>query len=106
MLVYASLSALSAVVREGSFERAARMLHVTPSTVSQRIRMLEKRIGSALVVRGQPCQATEAGRRLCQHVDRVRLLEHELKDEVPRLEPDGQQRVPLPIAVNADSLAT
>jgi LysR family transcriptional regulator (chromosome initiation inhibitor) len=68
--------------------------------------MLEKRIGSALVVRGQPCQATEAGRHLCQHVDRVRLLEHELKDEVPRLEPDGQQRVPLPIAVNADSLAT
>ena len=106
MLDYASLSALAAVVREGSFERAARSLHVTPSAVSQRIRLLEERIGCALVVRGQPCQATETGRRLCQHVDRVRLLEHELNGEVPTLGQDGETRVPLPIAVNADSLAT
>lgn len=106
MLDYASLSALAAVVREGSFERAARALHVTPSAVSQRIRLLEERLGGALVVRGQPCQATEIGRRLCQHVDRVNLLEHELHHEVPTLGQDGQVRVPLPIAVNADSLAT
>lgn len=106
MLDYASLSALAAVVREGSFERAARALHVTPSAVSQRIRLLEERVGCALVVRGQPCEATETGRRLCQHVDRVRLLEHELHGEVPTLEQGGGARVPLPIAVNADSLAT
>lgn len=106
MLDYASLSALAAVVREGSFERAARALHVTPSAVSQRIRLLEERIGCALVVRGQPCHATETGRRLCQHVDRVRLLEHELNGEVPTLGQDTDTRVPLPIAVNADSLAT
>lgn len=106
MLDYASLSALAAVVREGSFERAARALHVTPSAVSQRIRLLEERIGCALVVRGQPCHATETGRRLCQHVDRVRLLEHELNGEVPSLGQDADTRVPLPIAVNADSLAT
>ena len=109
MLDYASLFALAAVVREGSFERAARALHVTPSAVSQRIRLLEERVGCALVVRGQPCQATETGRRLCQHADRVRLLEHELQGAVPTLEPeghDGATRVTLPIAVNADSLAT
>ena len=109
MLDYASLFALAAVVREGSFERAARALHVTPSAVSQRIRLLEERVGCALVVRGQPCQATETGRRLCQHADRVRLLEHELQGAVPTLEPeghDGPTRVTLPIAVNADSLAT
>ncbi|MDR3367943.1 LysR family transcriptional regulator ArgP [Rhodoferax sp.] len=106
MLDYASLAALACVVREGSFERAARTLHVTPSAVSQRIRLLEERIGCALVVRGQPCQATVTGRRLCQHVDRVRLLEHELHGEVPTLDQDGEIRVTLPIAVNADSLAT
>ena len=106
MLDYASLSALAAVVREGSFERAARALHVTPSAVSQRIRLLEERIGCALVVRGQPCHAAETGRRLCQDVDRVRLLEHELNGEVPTLGHDAEARVPLPIAVNADSLAT
>ncbi|MFM2037029.1 MAG: hypothetical protein RL459_2294 [Pseudomonadota bacterium] len=78
MLDYASLSALAAVVREGSFERAALALHVTPSAVSQRIRLLEKRMCCALVVRAQPCHGTETGRRLCQHVDQARLLEHEL----------------------------
>ncbi len=106
MLDYASLTALACVVREGSFERAARALHVTPSAISQRVRLLEERIGCALIVRGQPCHATETGRRLCQHVDRVRLLEHELHGEVPALDQDGTVRVSLPIAVNADSLAT
>jgi LysR family transcriptional regulator (chromosome initiation inhibitor) len=106
MLDYAALSALAAVIREGSFERAALVLHVTPSAVSQRIRLLEERVGCALVVREQPCRATETGRRLCQHVDRVRLLEQELQGTLPALAPDGIARVPLPIAVNADSLAT
>lgn len=106
MLDYAALNALAAVVREGSFERAARALHVTPSAVSQRIRLLEERAGCALVVRGQPCTATEAGRRMCQHVDRVRLLEQELTVALPALVPEADRRVELPIAVNADSLVT
>jgi LysR family transcriptional regulator (chromosome initiation inhibitor) len=106
MLDYPSLAALAAVVREGSFERAARALHVTPSAISQRIRLLEERVGCALVVREQPCRATETGRRLCQHVDRVRLLEQELQGALPALAPQGVTRVPLPVAVNADSLAT
>jgi LysR family transcriptional regulator (chromosome initiation inhibitor) len=106
MLDYAALSALAAVIREGSFERAALALHVTPSAVSQRIRLLEERMGCALVVREQPCRATEAGRRLCQHVDRVRLLEQDLQGLLPALAPRDASRVTLPIAVNADSLAT
>jgi LysR family transcriptional regulator, chromosome initiation inhibitor len=106
MFDYAALSALAAVVREGSFERAARALHVTPSAISQRIRLLEERAGCALVVRDQPCRATEAGRRLCQHVDQVRLLEHELQGTLPALASEGVARVTIPVAVNADSLAT
>lgn len=106
MLDYTSLAALAAVVREGSFDRAARALHVTPSAISQRIRLLEERVGGALVVRGQPCRATDMGRRLCQHVDRVRLLEQELQETLPALAPEGAVRVALPVAVNADSLAT
>lgn len=106
MLDYAALHALAAVVREGSFERAARALHVTPSAISQRVRLLEERVGCALVVRGQPCQPTDTGRRMCQHMDRVRLLEQELHDALPTLAPEGGTRVALPVAVNADSLAT
>lgn len=106
MLDYSALSALATVIQEGSFERAARTLHVTPSAISQRIRLLEERVGSALVVRGQPCRATDMGRHLCQHVDRVRLLEQELHGTLPTLAPEGPVRVRLPVAVNADSLAT
>lgn len=106
MFDYPSLFALAAVVREGSFERAARSLHVTPSAVSQRIRLLEERVGCALVTRSQPCEATEAGRRLCQHADRVRLLEQELGDDMPAFTEDGPARASVPVAVNADSLAT
>jgi LysR family transcriptional regulator (chromosome initiation inhibitor) len=97
---------MAAVVREGSFDRAARALNVTPSAVSQRVRLLEERVGCALVLRGQPCRATDTGRQLCQHLDRVRLLEQELQGKLPALAPDGLARVALPVAVNADSLAT
>lgn len=105
-LDYAALAALAAVVQQGSFERAARTLHVTPSAVSQRIRLLEERVGCALVVREHPCRATEVGQRLCRHVDQVRLLEHALHSELPALAPAPEARVRLPVAVNADSLAT
>lgn len=106
MLDYAALAALAAVIREGSFERAARALHVTPSAISQRIRQLEERVGCALVIRDQPCRATDTGRRLCRHVDHVRLLEQDLHGELPALAPEGTAPVALPVAVNADSLAT
>lgn len=107
MLDYPALSALAAVIREGSFERAALALHVTPSAVSQRVRLLEERVGCALVVRDQPCRATDTGRRLCQHVDRVRLLEQDLHGALPALAAEGTTtRVVLAMAVNADSLAT
>ena len=36
-------------------------------------------------MRDKPCRPTEAGRRLCQHVDRVRMLELELQGAVPDL---------------------
>ena len=73
MLDYAGLEALAAVVREGSFERAARKLHVTPSAVSQRIKLLEERVGQVLVLRGQPCSGTDAGRRLCLHLSLIHI---------------------------------
>jgi len=107
MLDYAGLQALAAVLREGSFERAARKLHITPSAVSQRIKQLEERAGQVLVLRGQPCTGTEAGRRLCLHVEQVALLENELRRTHPDLLPDAPASAPtLKLAVNADSLST
>ena len=48
----AQLAALAAVLRSGSFERAAQMLHVTQSAISQRVRQLEEQ-GQVTIVRGE-----------------------------------------------------
>ncbi len=110
MLDYSLVAAVAAVVREGSFERAAEALHVTPSAVSQRVKLLEERLGRPLVVRGQPCRATAAGEALCRHAERLMLMERELAEAVPGLlDADGgtaAARPTLAVAVNADSLAT
>jgi LysR family transcriptional regulator (chromosome initiation inhibitor) len=108
MFDYPSLAAVAAVVREGSFERAARALNVTPSAISQRVKQLEERLGSVLIIRGQPCTATDTGRRLCSHIEQVGLLEQELQSTLPKLSQTGNDadRVTVRVAVNADSLGT
>jgi LysR family transcriptional regulator (chromosome initiation inhibitor) len=107
MLDYALLDALAAVVRHGSFDRAAAALNVTPSAVSQRVKLLEERVGSVLVKRGQPCTATRSGALLCRHTERVLLLEAELNGRMPEL--PGALLEPWPtlrVAVNDDSVGT
>ena len=108
MLDETLLAALAAVAREGSFERAARLLHITPSAVSQRVRLLEERVGAVLIVRGRPCVATEVGARLCRHAELISVLEAQLRRELPTLprESVGSHYANLRIAVNADSLGT
>ena len=106
MFDYAALEALAAVVREGSFERAARRLHVTPSAISQRIKQLEERSGQVLVLRGLPCTGTDAGRQLCLHFEQVALLEHQLRRSHPTLAGQATTAPTLKLAVNADSLST
>lgn len=101
----AQLRALSATVAEGSFEAAARVLHVTPSAVSQRIKALESAVGSVLVQRTKPVQVTESGQavlRLARQIDILAADAHrELGDDTGNDRP-----VSIPIAVNGDSLAT
>ncbi len=106
MLDYLSLAAVAAVAREGSFEKAALGLGVTPSAVSQRIKGLEDRLGAILLVRGSPCHPTAIGARLCAHVEQVRLLESEVIDTLPGLTTRAAGPALLRVAVNADSLST
>lgn len=108
MLDYLSLRAVAAIIQTGSFEKAATMLHVTPSAVSQRVKLLEERLGTVLIVRGNPCTATETGEWLCRHMEQVGMLEQALFRQLPALaDPDTpQQNVTLHIATNADSLET
>jgi LysR family transcriptional regulator (chromosome initiation inhibitor) len=97
----AQLDALVAIADTGSFEAAARALHVTPSAVSQRIRALEAAVGQVLVSRGTPCRPTAQGERLVQLGRQVRLLQDEAREEL-----GAGAAVDVPVAVNADSLAT
>ena len=93
------LATFQAVVDAGSFEAAARALHVTPSAVSQRIKALERSVGQVLVRRSKPCVATPAGEALVRFAGQVALLEREALDQAR----DGTR---VTIVVNADSLHT
>lgn len=99
----AGLDALSALADEASFDRAAQRLAITQSAVSQRLRALEAQCGRPLVVRTRPLRLTAAGQLLLRYArqfaslraDALRALGHGTV---------GDER--MPIAVNADSLAT
>jgi LysR family transcriptional regulator (chromosome initiation inhibitor) len=97
------LAALVAIADLGTFEAAARHLHVTPSAISQRIRALESAVGQVLVRRGTPCVPTPAGERLLGVARQTRLL---LAEVAETLTDEARSRVDLPVAVNADSLGT
>lgn len=95
------LDALVAIADYGSFDAAARHLHITPSAVSQRIRALEATAGQVLISRGTPCRPTPHGEWLVRLGRQTRLLYDEASQALTEATP-----VELPVAVNADSLPT
>lgn len=105
MIDYKLLEALAAVVEQGGFERAASGLGLSQSAVSQRIRLLESRVGAPVLMRVSPPIATPVGQRLLNHAQQVSLLERDLHQDLPMF---GGENGParLRIALNADSLAT
>ncbi len=97
------LAAFAAVIEHGSFDVAAARLHVTPSAISQRVKALEQRVGQVLVRRGKPSAATPAGVPLLRLAAQTALLESETLAEMSG---GSSERTRIPIAVNADSMAT
>ncbi|MDO9396471.1 MAG: LysR family transcriptional regulator ArgP [Herbiconiux sp.] len=122
----AHLDALRCAVDAGTFEAAARRLHVTPSAVSQRIRALEESVGRVLLRRSKPIEATASGVSLLRLARQIDLLSDDVAREfgaelggADGFGGDGSSGagssgvddadaplIRLPIAVNADSLAT
>lgn len=94
---------LAVVVREGSLEAAARALHVTQSAVSQRLATLERLTGQVLLVRSRPVRATSAGDVVIRYARQVEQLDADAASTLGLSDGDSAR---LPIAVNADSLAT
>jgi LysR family transcriptional regulator, chromosome initiation inhibitor len=103
VLDYKLLEALAKVVEEGGFERAARVLCITQSAVSQRVKLLEERLGTILLARSTPPRATEAGRLALRHFRMAQRLEGDFEAAL------GREREGFPslsVGLNADSLAT
>lgn len=100
------LETLAAVLEAGTFDAAARRLRVTPSAVSQRVKAFERELGRVLVVRAKPVQATASGEALVRLARQLALLEHDAVDALGIGDDTGASRVAIPIAVNADSMAS
>ncbi|HEY2320445.1 MAG TPA: LysR family transcriptional regulator ArgP [Solirubrobacteraceae bacterium] len=98
------LEALLSVVAEGTFDAAAQALDVTPSAISQRIKGLETRVGRVLLRRTKPVTPTAAGSTLLRAARQISAITEDVLAEL------GDERsgspITVPLAVNADSLAT
>ncbi|MHA2788772.1 ArgP/LysG family DNA-binding transcriptional regulator [Corynebacterium sp. S7] len=96
------MTTLATIIDEGSFEAAADVLGISPSAVSQRVKALEHEAGRVLLHRTIPVTATQAGEVVVQAAKRMSLLQAETDAKLT----SRLARVPLDVAVNADSLAT
>ena len=98
------LQALAAAVDTGTFEAAARALHVTPSAISQRLRALENAVGGVLLQRTKPITPTAVGNTYLRLARQIAALTAEAEVEAAQ-EQEGL-RPSVSLAVNGDSLAT
>lgn len=94
-----SLNVFAEILRSGSFEAAARKLHITPSAVSQRIRQLEDQLGQLLIVRGIPSRPTDAGKKLYRHAQQIQSMEDDFFNEL-----NQTTDYKISVAVNMDSM--
>src|SRR2546430_16197179 len=90
------LQTLQAVVRHGSFSRAARELHLTQPAVSMQVRQLERALGLPLLERvGKRAFPTKAGEVLLAHAGRARRELEAGPGGVPPLRGGVPGRIPL-----------
>jgi LysR family transcriptional regulator (chromosome initiation inhibitor) len=100
---------LLAVVNEGSFQGAAKVLNLTPAAVTQRIKALETQIGARVLVRGRRLRVTPQGQSILAFHHKSEWLQDEL---LRALNLDGhtyrgkKKWRTLRVAVNADSIAS
>ena len=98
--------AFVAVVDHGTFDAAARALHVTPSAISQRIKSLETAAGAVLVQRTKPVRPTERGLALLRQARQLLHVADEAMRQLRAPDLSERGRIRVPIVVNADSIAT
>jgi LysR family cyn operon transcriptional activator len=66
------LRVFQAAIQSGGFTKAGQQLHLSQSTVSQHIKLLEEELGCSLFLRvGKRVLVTEAGKILLQYTERI-----------------------------------
>lgn len=102
MLDYKGIEALFTVQDLQSFESAAKLLHITQSAVSQRIKGLERYYGKPVLTRKLPYRLTELGQQLVGHYKRLCMLECDVQKQIGK----SSGKAHISVALNRDSLET
>lgn len=77
------------VAREGSIARAAKVLHLTPQTISGQLKLLEESVGKRLFLRvGRGLALTETGQMVQKYADEIFSLGAELSERVRSGDPE------------------
>ncbi|KAF1052441.1 MAG: HTH-type transcriptional regulator YofA [Stenotrophomonas maltophilia] len=91
------LRSFTLVVDAGNFTRAAELLHLTQSTVSQHLQRLEQQLGTRLLDRSQrQVLPTEAGERLLGYARRILQLGEEARQALAEEHSEGVLRLGMP----------
>jgi DNA-binding transcriptional LysR family regulator len=93
----AELRTFRCVVEVNGFNRAAEVLHISQSAVSQTIANLEAKLEVVLLQRGKQLALTDAGRRLLEYAHEVLNEEQEVLQDIARLRQGGRQTLNLAI---------
>src|ERR1041385_603624 len=94
---------LLAVADEGSFDKAATVLGITPSAVSQQVKRLEQRTGHVLMLRTHPVRLTAPGKVAVRVARHAALLALDALTDLGIADHGEPSR--LAIAVHSDFLA-
>lgn len=102
-----SLRAFRAVVDCGSITKAASQLNLTQSAVSWKMKRLEERLGSPLLLRdGRDLALTELGSELLVHAEQIVTAHDDAVDSLQRSQLEGTVRLGINDELEADEVAS
>jgi DNA-binding transcriptional LysR family regulator len=99
------LLTLKTVVDHGGFNKAARILNKTQSSVSQKISGLEDKVGTILINRENNCCYTEAGKVIYHYASVIETKEKEIASELTHIINSAKPGVRMVIA-NASPISS
>jgi len=101
-----SLRTFRAVVDSGSITQAASQLNLTQSAVSWKMKRLEERLGSPLLIRdGRKMTLTELGTELLQHAEQIVTAHDDAVDSLQRSQLEGTVHLGINDEIEADEVA-